>query len=214
MKKPKKTQQKTAVAILERLGLARPIDLERYGITRTTLARMVLAGTVERVDRGLYRLVDNAAVGDETLAKAAKLVSSGVICLTSALAFHELTDVVPSRVWIAVQSNSRQPSERKIPLQVVRFRGEHFTSGIEKHVIGGVTVRIYNPSKTIVDLFRYRKNSGTRYKSSPGLNIAIAGMREALKQRKATPANIAKYAIQGGVWKIVEPYLTAMTADA
>jgi len=72
----------------------------------------------------------------------------------------------------------------------------------------------YNPAKTIVDLFRYRRSAGKRYKTSPGLNIALEGLREALRRRKATPAQIAEYATEAGIWKVVQPYLEAMTANA
>jgi hypothetical protein len=75
-------------------------------------------------------------------------------------------------------------------------------------------VRIYSPAKTVVDLFRYRQSAGKRYKKSPGLNIALEGLRVALRQRKATPAEIARYANEAGIWKVVQPYLEAMTANA
>ena len=77
-----------------------------------------------------------------------------------------------------------------------------------------MTVRIYNVAKTVVDLFRYRQSAGKRYKKSPGLNLALEGLREALRERKATPAQIAEYASDAGIWKIVQPYLQAMTANA
>ena len=75
-------------------------------------------------------------------------------------------------------------------------------------------MRIYSPAKTIVDLFRYRHSAGVRYRQSPGLNLAIEGLREGLRKRKATPADIAKFARGAGVWKVVEPYLDALTANA
>ncbi len=81
------------------------------------------------------------------------------------------------------------------------------------HMIEGVSVRIYDPAKTIVDLFRYRQSAGRRYQKSTGLNLAIEGLREALLQRKATPSEIARYATDAGVWKFVQPYLEAMTAN-
>ncbi len=86
--------------------------------------------------------------------------------------------------------------------------------GIQEHMIEGVPVRIYDPAKTIVDLFRYRQSAGRRYQKSPGLNLAIEGLREGLRKRKATPSDIARYAIEGGVWKVMQPYLEAMTANA
>jgi hypothetical protein len=96
----------------------------------------------------------------------------------------------------------------------LRIREKILSAGVEEHRIEGVSVQIYNPAKTVVDLFRYRQSAGRRYKKSPGLNIALEGLREALRQRKATPAAIAEYANEAGIWKALQPYLEAMTANA
>jgi hypothetical protein len=99
-------------------------------------------------------------------------------------------------------------------LQIVRFGDKALSSGIEEHRIEGIRARIYSPAKTVVDLFRYRQSAGKRYKKSPGLNLALEGLKEALRSRKATPADIARFAQEAGVWKSVQPYLEAMTANA
>lgn len=75
-------------------------------------------------------------------------------------------------------------------------------------------MRITNPARTIIDLFRYRQTAGRRFQKSPGLNLALEGLRQALRQRKATPGEIARYANEAGIWKVVQPYLEAMTVDA
>jgi len=96
----------------------------------------------------------------------------------------------------------------------VRFRDKMLSAGVEQRHIEGVEVRIYSPAKTVVDLFRYRQSAGKRYKNSPGLNIALEGLREALRQQKATPSEIAEYASEAGIWNALQPYLEAMTANA
>jgi hypothetical protein len=95
------------------------------------------------------------------------------------------------------------------PLQFVRFGPKVLSSGIKEHTIECVRVRIYDPTKTVVDLFRYRRSADKRYQKSPGLNLALEGLREALRQRKATPAEIARCANEAGTWKVVQPYLEA-----
>ncbi len=115
---------------------------------------------------------------------------------------------------MAIGPKDRRPRVEKPKLVIVRFGPQVYSSGIEEHVIEGVKVRIFNPAKTVVDLFRYRQRAGQRYQKSPGLNLALEGLREALRQRKATPAEIARYAEEGGVWKALRPYLEAMTANA
>jgi predicted transcriptional regulator of viral defense system len=194
--------------------MVRLSELTKSGVTAATVSRMKEKGLILKLGRGLYQLPDASLSVNHSLAEAAKLVPKGVICLTSALAFHELTDTIPSRVWMAIGAKDRRPRVENPPLQFVRFGQKVLTSGIKEYVIEGVRVRIYNPAKTVVDLFRYRRSAGKRYQKSPGLNLALEGLKEALRQRKATPAEIARYANEGGMWKVVQPYLEAMTANA
>jgi predicted transcriptional regulator of viral defense system len=207
-------QRDKAISLLKERGMARLSELARAGITAATISRMKEKGLILQLGRGLYQLPDAPLDANHALAEAAKRVPKGIVCLVSALAFHGLTDTIPSRVWIAIGPKDRLPRIEDPLLQIVRFQGDALRAGITEHVIERVPVRIYNPAKTVVDLFRYRRSAGRRYQKSPGLNIALEGLREALRQRKATPADIARYAHEAGVWKVVQPYLEAMTANA
>lgn len=200
--------------MLRKRGIMRLSELMEENIAAATISRMREGGDIVQLSRGLYQLPGAPTDVHHALVEAAKRVPRGIICLTSALAFHELTDTIPSRVWVAIGSRDWKPRAVSLPMQFVRFRPNVFNSGIETHVIDGVAVRIYNPAKTVVDLFRYRQTAGKRYKKSPGLNLALEGLSEALRQRRATPAEIARYAEEGGAWKTVRPYLEAMTANA
>jgi len=208
------TQRDRVISLLQERGMARLSELRKAGATGTTVSRMHENGQVVQLSRGLYQLPDAPLDVNNALAQAAKRVPKGIICLTSALAFHELTDTIPSRVWMAIGRKDWRPRVASPPIQIVRFGAKVLNKGVNEHIIEGVTVRIYNPAKTVVDLFRYRQSAGKRYRKSPGLNLAIEGLREALRLRKATPSEIARYATEGGVWKVVQPYLEAMTANA
>lgn len=194
--------------------MARYSELAKAGITAATMSRMKERGLVLQLGRGLYQLPDASFDANHTLAAAAKLVPKGVVCLTSALAYHELTDTIPRAVWMAIGTKDRRPKIEQPKLIIARFGPKVFSTGIVEHVIEGVKVRIYDPAKTVVDLFRYRRRAGKLYQKSPGLNLAVEGMREALRQRKATPAGIARYAEEAGAWNALRPYLEAMTANA
>ncbi|MCC6889566.1 MAG: type IV toxin-antitoxin system AbiEi family antitoxin domain-containing protein [Hyphomicrobiales bacterium] len=207
-------QRDDALSLLRERGMMRLSELTKAGVTAATVSRMKEKGLILQLGRGLYQLPDASFDANHALAEATKLVPRGVVCLTSALAFHELTDTVPPRVWMAIGANDRRPRLENPPLQFVRFGRKVLTSGINEHTIEGVRVRIYDPAKTVVDLFRYRRSAGRRYQKSPGLNLALEGMRESLRQRKATPAEIARYANEAGIWTVVQPYLEAMTANA
>jgi predicted transcriptional regulator of viral defense system len=208
------TQQEHALSLLKQQGMARLSEFTKAGVTAATVSRMKQKGLITRLGRGLYQLSDISLDANHTLAEAGKQVPRGTVCLVSALAFHDLTDTIPSRVWMAIGPKDRHSRITHPPLQLVRFKPELLRAGVETHVVEGVAVSIYSPAKTVVDLFRYRKRAGVRYRHSTGLNLAIEGLREALRTRKATPAEIAKYAMEAGIWKIMQPYLEAMTTNA
>jgi len=214
MKPEPSSQQDRALSLLKQRGMARLFEFIDAGVTAAAVSRMKAKGLITQLGRGLYQLPDADLDANHTLAEAAKHVPKGVVCLGSALAFHELTDTIPSRVWMAIGPKDRHSRITHPPLQLVRFKLEFLHAGVETHVIEGVSVNIYNPAKTVVDLFRYRQPAGMRYRHSPGLNLAIEGLREALRTRKATPSEITDYAIKAGIWKVMQPYMEAMTANA
>ncbi len=199
------TQRERAFAFLKTTGMARLNELIGEGVTASTVSRLEREGAIIRLARGLYQLADAPIDANHTLAEAAKMVPKGVICLTSALAFHELTDHIPAKVWIAIGPKEWRPKFRYPPARFAHFPGNQLESGVERHVIDGVEVPIFGTAKTIADLFRYRR--------TVGINVALEGLREALRQRKATPAQIAKYASEARVWKTMQPYVSALTSD-
>ncbi len=194
--------------------MARLSEFIDAGITAATVSRMERKGLIIQLARGLYQLPDAPLDANHSLAEAAKLVPKGVVCLGSALAFHELTDHIPSRVWMAIGFKVWLPRISRPPMHFVRFAPKVLTSGIEHHMIEGVKVPIYGPAKTVVDLFRCRHRAALRYRQGGNLNLAIGGLKEALRLRNATPAEIAQYATEAGAWKVVQPYLEALTMDA
>jgi predicted transcriptional regulator of viral defense system len=194
--------------------MARLAEFRERGITAATLSRMARKGLLLRLSRGLYQLADAEPEVHHSLAEAAKLAPKGVICLASALAFHDLTDTIPARIWMAIGAKDRAPRAGSLPLKFVRFGEKVLRTGIEEHLIEGVPVRVYSPAKTVVDLFRYRRSEGRRYKDSPGATLAVEGLREALRKRKARSAEIAAFAEEAGIWKVLRPYLEAVSADA
>jgi predicted transcriptional regulator of viral defense system len=194
--------------------MARLSEFTAAGVTAATVSRMEQKGKVIRLARGLYQLPDAPLDANHSLAEAAKLVPKGIICLQSALAYHDLTDRMPHSVWMAISFEDWRPRITRPPIQIVRFGPKVLTSGIENYAIEGVPVRIYGAAKTVVDVFRHSHRTARRYDHRTGLRQAIKGLREGLRQRKATPAEIARYATEADIWNLVRPYLEALTADA
>jgi predicted transcriptional regulator of viral defense system len=207
-------QQDRATALLKQRGMMRLSEFLEEGVTAATVSRLKRKGLVVQLSRGLYQLSDAPLDSNHTLAEAAKLVPKGVICLDSALAFHELTDTIPRRVWMAIGFREWEPRITHPPIQIVKFGPKMLKPGVKEHVIEGVAVKIYEPAKTIVDLFYHALRQHRWYGSKTGLTQALQGMKGALRSRKATPAEIARLATEVGIWKKVQPYLEAMTVDA
>ena len=199
------SQRQIAHAFLTARGIARLAELRDAGVTAATMSRMERDGEVLRLARGLYQLSDATLDAHHSLAEAAKRVPKGVVCLVSALAFHELTDQLPRQIWIAIGQKDWPPKADGTPIRLVRFTDRLLEEGVETHPVEGVPVKVFGVAKTIADCFRYRNKIG--------LSVAIEGLREALRQRKATPGEIARQAERGGVATVIRPYLEALTAN-
>ena len=198
------SQRNRAVAHLQATGMSRLSELTAVGITAATVSRLERDGVLVRLARGLYQMADASMDVNHTLAETSKLVPKGVVCLTSALAFHGLTDQIPPKVWIAIGPKEWRPTFEYPPVRFARFSGPRLLLGVENHIIDGVSVPIFGVAKTVADLFRYRQ--------TVGVNVALEGLREALRQKKASPSEIAREAVDAKVWKVMEPYMSALTS--
>jgi predicted transcriptional regulator of viral defense system len=200
------SQRNVARAVLMALGIARLAELRDAGVTAATVSRMERDGEVLRLARGLYQLPDAPLDTHHSLAEVAKRIPKGVVCLVSALAFHGLTDQLPRPVWLAIGHKDWPPKPDGTPFRLVRFTDRLLNEGVEIHSIEGVSVKVFGIAKTVADCFRYRNKIG--------LPVAIEGLQEALRQRKTTPAEIARQAERGAVATIIRPYLEALTAHS
>src|SRR5690242_16765955 len=186
------------------LGVLRPRDLAKHGIAREYLTRLTQAGLLERTGRGLYVLTDAELTEHHSLAEVAKRVPAGVVCLLSALRFHNLTTQAPFEIWLALPPSVRRPRLDWPPLRVMRFSGPALTEGVEEHIVEGVPVRVYGVAKTVADTFRYRNKIG--------LDVALEALRETWRERRATMDELWRYAKVCRVANVMRPYLAALGA--
>ena len=200
------TQREQAIDLLRMKGIARLSEFTDAGITAATIGRMVRTGDVNQLARGLYQLPDAPLDANHSLAEATKRVPKGVICLVSALAYHELTDQLPRAVWMAIGTRDWMPKEGRPAMRIVRFTDALLADDVLTVHIENVPVKVFGVAKTIADCFRHRRKIGQA--------VALEGLQEALRQRKASPAQIARHAERGGVATVVRPYLEALTANA
>ena len=179
-------------------------ELATTGIHRQVLSRLVEAGEVERIARGIYRLPEHPITEHHGLAVASATVPHGVVCLISALQFHELGTQLPHEIWLAIDRRARRPALKYPPLRIVRYSGAALTEGIEIHRLEGRSVRVYNVAKTLADCFKYRNKIG--------LDVALEALREAWRSRRFTMTDMHRYAGICRVQRVMQPYLEALVA--
>lgn len=191
-----------AKELFRRRGMLATGEALRAGIHPRTLYAMRDAGVLLQLSRGLYRLADLPPLGNPDLVSVALKVPSGVVCLISALAYHELTTQIPHEVHVALPRGAEPPRLGHPPLRVFWFTGKAFAEGIETHEVDGVRARIYSPEKTLADCFKYRNKIG--------LDVAIEALRLYRKRGHVKTSELMRLARVCRVEKVLRPYLEAL----
>ncbi|MDD5557889.1 MAG: type IV toxin-antitoxin system AbiEi family antitoxin domain-containing protein [bacterium] len=197
-----RSREQAVLELVRRMGTIRIKDLLDKRIHPEFARRLVQKGLLIRSARGLYTLPDAEITEHHDLAVIAKRVPKGVICLTSALRFHNIGTQLPRKIWVAIPRGSATPRISHPPVSFIRFSGAAYSEGIQEHKIEGVSVKVYNPAKTVADCFRFRNRIG--------LEAALEAARECLRERKATSDEVHHYAVICRVWNIMKPYLEAL----
>jgi predicted transcriptional regulator of viral defense system len=183
-------------------GMMRTREALRAGIHPRTLYALRDAGVVDQLSRGVYRLKAAKPLGNPDLVTVALRAPDSVICLISALAFHELTTQIPHEVYLAVPRGAEPPRLDHPPLRTFWFIDKVFVEGIETHRLDGVDVRIYNREKTLVDCFKYRNKIG--------MDTVLEAIRFYKQSRRMNIDLLMRYADICRVAKLMQPYLEAI----
>lgn len=189
-------QGSTTVAELTKLKLSRPVLYRE-------LAMLIEAGRIVRVRRGAYQIAEEMDESD-TWVQVMQRYPRGVLCLLSALAFHELTTQSPPVVWLALPKSAWHKTDEYPPLRILHFSGDSFTAGVELHPRQGGVVRVYSVAKTVVDSFKFRNRIG--------LDVAIEALREGWQQRRFTLEELDAMARICRVQAVMRPYIEALVA--
>ena len=186
---------------LRSAGAVRTRELEQAGLTRTQIVRLVSAGKLQKIGRGLYAPPDYQGTEHSALVAVAKRAPKVVFCLLTALRFHEMTTQSPFEVWIAIANNEHPPRLDDPPLRTVRFSDSSLRYGVDVRTVEGVALRITSPAKTVADCFKFR--------NKVGLDVALDALRDALRERKATADELWRCARVNRVANVMRPYLEA-----
>jgi predicted transcriptional regulator of viral defense system len=183
-------------------GLLRMSQALQLGVSRKTLYAMRDAGVVTLLSRGHFRLASLDPLGNPDLVTVIARVPHGVLCLVSALAFHELTTQVPHVIDVALERGKRKPRLDYPPARFFWFSGPAFHEGVETHRLDGASVRVYDPEKTLADCFRYRNQLG--------MDVVLEAFHLWRELRRKKLDALLKYARLRHVERTMRPYLEAI----
>jgi predicted transcriptional regulator of viral defense system len=184
-------------------GLIRPRDLTELRLPTVALTRMVRQGLLQRVGRGLYALPDRPVSEHDALAEVARKHPQAIVCLLSALRFHDLTTQSPFEVWLAIPNKARAPKMDYPPLRIARFSGAALTDGVEEHVIDGLPVHVTNVARTVTDCFKFRNKIG--------LDVALEALQEAWRAKRVSMDELWHYATLCRVANVMRPYMESLS---
>jgi predicted transcriptional regulator of viral defense system len=201
---PSSTHEQQVLRLARARTLLRARDLTQQGLPTIALTRLVQAGKLERVARGLYGLPGAEMSEHRSLAEVCARVPRGVVCLLSALRVHEIGTQAPHEVWIAIPQHMVSPRLDQPSLRVVRMSDQALAEGIDRLKIDGVDVPVFTAARTIVDCFRFRNKIG--------LDVALEALRDGWGQGKFTLSDLWHHATRGRVANVMRPYIEAITS--
>ena len=198
------THEQQVLRLARARTLLRARDVTQQGLPTIALTRLVQAGKLERVARGLYGLPGAEISEHRSLAEVSARVPRAVVCLLSALRVHEIGTQAPFEVWIAIPQHMVTPRLDQPAIRVVRMGNVALAEGVERLHIDGVEVPVFSAARTVVDCFRFRNKIG--------LDVAIEALRDGWSQRKFTLDDLWRHATRVRVANVMRPYIEAITA--
>ena len=183
-------------------GLASYAEIINAGFHKAILKAVLNSGQIQKIDRGLYRLSDGSTLSSPDLVAVSIKIPKGIVCLLSALAFHEATNEIPHYVDIAIPRGAHANKMKYPPVRFYRFASNAWKAGIEEHEIEDHKIKVYNLAKTIADCFKFRNRIGA--------DVARDALKVAVTEKGIKPKEIIQYAKICRVDSIVKPILEAM----
>lgn len=203
------TSTKTRARLLHRLrrggGWLRRDDLSAERVHPRWLRRLQDEGVIERARAGLYRTTAAPETTNQTLFEACTVVPEGVICLTSALAYHELTTANPSLIQMAIPRDRWRPKVTYPPIRFFEFRDRLMTLGVDEiRSSHGRALRVFSAERAVCDAFRLRRIVGK--------DIALEALQAYLRRRSTRDlGELTRMARATRVLEQIRPYLEVLS---
>lgn len=178
-------------------------EVRAMGIPTQALVDFCRKGKIQRVTRGVYVAANSAATEYSDYELAAQAVPNGVLCLFSALRFHNLTVENPHKIHIALREKSRYPKVDYPPIVFYAYSEASYSFGVEVHDYNGIMIKVYSAAKTIADCFKFRNKIG--------LDVAIAALKDGIQEKMFSYDELWAAAKICRVSKIIRPYMEAVS---
>ncbi|PQJ26729.1 hypothetical protein BSZ35_19250 [Salinibacter sp. 10B] len=195
------TKTDQVLQIARQQGVVRARDLKEKDLPPRYLSRLADRGKLRREGRGLYRHPDAPLTEHHSLALVASRYPSAVVCLLSALQFHDLTTQMSRRVWVAREKGDWTPEASPTRLEVVHMSGDSFTEGAKQYEVEGIPVKVFSPAKTVADCFKFR--------GKVGLSVAIEALRDYVRSSADPIEELYRFAEVCRVQTVMRPYIEA-----
>jgi len=186
----------------EHRGVMRTREALEAGIHRRTLYWMRDHGMLESLSRGVFVLASAPLPSSPDVAAVMRRVPKAVLCLVSALEFHQIGTQIPSAVQIVLPRSIRPPGIDYPRVRVFSMSERVLGAGVEERATADAEMRVFGVAKTIADCFKYRNRIG--------LDVALEALQEVMRKKTVSPAEIMDFARVDGVKTVVEPYLRAL----
>lgn len=183
-------------------GYARTKDIVEANIHKKYLRDLLDEGSIYKLKRGLYKWNELEFDFSNEIVDVAKIVPEGVVCLTSALSYYDLTTYTPSEYQIAIYRKSKVVLPDYPPINLCYFSKKYFHTGINQINIEGNLIRIYDIEKTISDSFRYSNEIPK--------DILLESIKEYMKRRNKNINKLMKYAQNTSAESLITKYLEVL----
>jgi len=183
-------------------GMASFSELDKAGFNKAIIKVSLENDNIVRLDRGLYSLSEGMSFSNPDFVAISIKIPRGIICLLSALAFHEATNEIPKYIDVAIPRGTHENKIKYPPVKFYRFALNTWKAGVEKHEIEGHKIKVYSLAKTVADCFKFRNRIG--------VNVAREALKTAVIEKHIKPKDIMKNAKICRVDKIIKPILESM----
>lgn len=186
-------------------GVLKTSEAIASGIHPRILYELRDSGRIEQLMKGVYVLPGLPGIEQPDFVAISKKVPTGVICLVSALYYHQLTVQIPRWVDVAIRQAYHPPDVSYPPVQFHWFSDAVFNEGVETHDLGGIAVKIYSREKSIVDCFRLRKKVG--------IDVALEALKLYWRHGPRDMELLRNFAKASRVLRVMTPYIESVTND-